>query len=299
MIVLRTPKGWTGPKEVDGLPVEGTWRAHQVPLTDVREKPEHLAALEAWMRSYRPEELFDAAGRPRADIVDWLPRGDRRMGANPHANGGRLLRDLVLPEFPRLRSRGHEPGRAGCGGDAHPRPVPARRLPPQRRRARLPAVRARRDRVEPARRGVRGDAEDVGGRDPARRRFARARRPGDGDPVGDDVSGVARGLPAHRPPRSVLVLRGVHPHRRLDVQPAREMAEGLPDAAVAAADRVTELPPDVPRVAAGQQRLHAPGPRLHRPRGEQEGGGRARVPPAGREHAALDRRPLPAAHATT
>ena len=99
MIVLRTPKGWTGPKEVDGLPVEGTWRAHQVPLMEVREKPEHLAALEAWMRSYRPEELFDDAGRPHAHIVDWLPRASRRMGSNPHTNGGLLLRDLVLPNF--------------------------------------------------------------------------------------------------------------------------------------------------------------------------------------------------------
>jgi xylulose-5-phosphate/fructose-6-phosphate phosphoketolase len=99
MIVLRTRKGWTGPKEVDGLPVEGTWRAHQVPITRVREDPEHLAALESWMRSYRPDDLFDDDGGPRAEIVDWLPVGARRMGANPHANGGRLLRDLVLPDF--------------------------------------------------------------------------------------------------------------------------------------------------------------------------------------------------------
>ncbi len=98
MIVLRTPKGWTGPKEVDGLPVEGTWRAHQVPLSEVREKPEHLAQLEAWMRSYRPAELFDADGRPLPEIIDWLPHGARRMGANPHANGGLLLRDLLLPD---------------------------------------------------------------------------------------------------------------------------------------------------------------------------------------------------------
>jgi xylulose-5-phosphate/fructose-6-phosphate phosphoketolase len=99
MIVLRTPKGWTGPKVVDGLQVEGTWRAHQVPLMAVRENPEHLAALEAWMRSYRPEELFDDGGSPRAEVVDWLPSADRRMGANPHANGGLLLHDLVLPDF--------------------------------------------------------------------------------------------------------------------------------------------------------------------------------------------------------
>jgi xylulose-5-phosphate/fructose-6-phosphate phosphoketolase len=98
MIVLRTPKGWTGPKEVDGLPVEGTWRAHQVPLSEVREKPEHLALLEKWMRSYRPDELFDDKGAPRAEIIDWLPKGARRMSANPHANGGLLLRDLILPD---------------------------------------------------------------------------------------------------------------------------------------------------------------------------------------------------------
>src|ERR1700691_4146051 len=97
MIVLRTPKGWTGPKVVDGLPVEGTWRAHQVPLAEVREKPEHLAMLESWMRSYRIDELFDDKGRPLPALVDWLPTGERRMGSNPHANGGLLSRDLRLP----------------------------------------------------------------------------------------------------------------------------------------------------------------------------------------------------------
>ena len=101
MIVLRTPKGWTGPKVVDGLPVEGTWRAHQVPLPAVRENPEHLAQLEAWMRSYRPEELFDRDGALVAQLASLPPRGERRMGANPHANGGLLRRDLELPEFAR------------------------------------------------------------------------------------------------------------------------------------------------------------------------------------------------------
>jgi xylulose-5-phosphate/fructose-6-phosphate phosphoketolase len=98
MIVFRTPKGWTGPKEVDGLPVEGTWRAHQVPLPAARDDPAHLAQLEAWMRSYRPDELFDDDGAPRPGIVDWLPAGELRMGANPHANGGHS-RDLDLPDF--------------------------------------------------------------------------------------------------------------------------------------------------------------------------------------------------------
>jgi xylulose-5-phosphate/fructose-6-phosphate phosphoketolase len=99
MIVLRTPKGWTGPKVVDGVQVEGTFRAHQVPLSNVKENPEHLHRLEAWMKSYCPEELFDAEGRPVATLAALAPKGDRRMGANPHANGGRLLVGLDLPDF--------------------------------------------------------------------------------------------------------------------------------------------------------------------------------------------------------
>jgi xylulose-5-phosphate/fructose-6-phosphate phosphoketolase len=99
MIILRSPKGWTGPKEVDGLPVEGTWRAHQVPLAGVRDNPGHLAQLEEWLRSYHPEELFDEAGRPVPVLRDLAPTGDRRMSANPHANGGLLLRPLDLPDL--------------------------------------------------------------------------------------------------------------------------------------------------------------------------------------------------------
>ena len=99
MIILRSPKGWTGPKEVDGLPAEGSFRSHQVPMSDVREKPEHLAILERWLRSYRPDELFDGSGALRADLADLPPHGARRMSANPHANGGLLLRDLALPDF--------------------------------------------------------------------------------------------------------------------------------------------------------------------------------------------------------
>ena len=99
MIVLRTPKGWTGPKVVDGLPSEGSFRSHQVPIADIRTKPEHLAQLQTWMRSYRPEELFDAGGALRSEIAALAPEGERRMGANPHANGGLLLRELELPDF--------------------------------------------------------------------------------------------------------------------------------------------------------------------------------------------------------
>ena len=99
MIILRTPKGWTGPREVDGLQVEGTWRSHQVPLADTRDNDEHRAMLEAWLRSYHPDELFDERGGLRPELRALAPDGDRRMSANPNANGGLLLRDLDLPDF--------------------------------------------------------------------------------------------------------------------------------------------------------------------------------------------------------
>jgi xylulose-5-phosphate/fructose-6-phosphate phosphoketolase len=115
VIVLKTPKGWTGPKVVDGLPVEGTWRAHQVPLDAARTNPEHLAQLEEWMRSYRPGELFDADGRFVPDLAALAPEGDRRMSANPHANGGLLLRDLDLPDFRQYAVEVDKPG--GVSGE--------------------------------------------------------------------------------------------------------------------------------------------------------------------------------------
>jgi len=99
MLILRTPKGWTGPKMVDGKPVEGTWRAHQVPFSELREKPEHLNILEDWMHSYHPNELFDSQGQLIPDLADLPPKGQRRMGMNPHANGGLLLQPLQLPPF--------------------------------------------------------------------------------------------------------------------------------------------------------------------------------------------------------
>ncbi|GGV00106.1 putative phosphoketolase [Streptomyces litmocidini] len=110
VIVLRTPKGWTGPAEVDGLPVEGTWRSHQVPLTHVRDDDGHRAQLEAWLRSYRPEELFDEAGRPSPQVLECVPEGERRLGATRHANGGLLLRDLPLPPLERFAVPVDRPG---------------------------------------------------------------------------------------------------------------------------------------------------------------------------------------------
>ena len=111
MIVLRTPKGWTGPKEVDGKKTEGSWRSHQVPFAEVRTNPEHLAVLEKWMRSYRPDELFDESGALRAELAELAPEGTRRMGDNPHANGGRLRRDLTMPDFTDYALPVPEPGR--------------------------------------------------------------------------------------------------------------------------------------------------------------------------------------------
>ncbi len=99
MIVLESPKGWTGPRELDGLPVEGTFRSHQVPVTEFASKPEHISILEDWLRSYRPEELFDENGTLIPELAELAPKGQRRMGANPHANGGLLLQDLRMPDF--------------------------------------------------------------------------------------------------------------------------------------------------------------------------------------------------------
>lgn len=110
MIVLRTPKGWTGPKVVDGKQVEGTFRAHQVPLSKLAENPQHLKMLEEWMQSYRPEELFDKDGKLRAELSALAPTGNRRMGANPHANGGLLLKDLSLPDYHNYAVQVSNPG---------------------------------------------------------------------------------------------------------------------------------------------------------------------------------------------
>ncbi|PYL78299.1 MAG: phosphoketolase [Verrucomicrobia bacterium] len=111
MIVLRTPKGWTGPKVVDGKPVEGTWRAHQVPVTDMDTKRGHLKILEEWLKSYRPEELFDEKGKLIEELLELAPKGERRIGANPHANGGLLLKDLLMPDFREYAVSVSKPGK--------------------------------------------------------------------------------------------------------------------------------------------------------------------------------------------
>ncbi|MEO5365871.1 MAG: phosphoketolase family protein [Magnetococcus sp. WYHC-3] len=118
MIVLRSPKGWTGPKVVDGQRIEGTFRSHQVPLSSPATHPEHLQLLETWLRSYRPEELFDKRGRLKLELAELAPQGERRMGANPHANGGRLMHPLVMPDFRKYAVNVPSPGSV-MASDAH------------------------------------------------------------------------------------------------------------------------------------------------------------------------------------
>jgi xylulose-5-phosphate/fructose-6-phosphate phosphoketolase len=204
MIVLCTPKGWTGPKEVDGLPMEGTWRAHQVPLTDVATNPEHLRALESWMRSYRPEELFDEAGVLTGELAQLPPLGQRRMSANPHANGGLLLGELRLPDF---RDYAVEVERPAATSHEATRVLGAfLRDVVELNPATLPDRRPGRDRLQPPQRRLRGDRPGLGGRAAAHRRAPGARRTRDGGAERAPLPGLAGGLPADRPPWAVQLL---------------------------------------------------------------------------------------------
>ena len=293
MIVLRTPKGWTGPKVVDGLPVEGTWRAHQVPLAEVREKPEHLAQLEAWMRSYRIDELFDADGRPRPEIVDWLPAGDRRMGANPHANGGLLTRDLRLPDV-----RDH----------AVASTRPAREIAESTRV--LGGYLRDVFRLNADTRDFRLFGPDETASNRLEAVYEATAKTWEAEVLPVDVSLATDGRVMEILSETTCqgwlegyLLTGRHglfscyeAFAHIVDSMFNQHAKWLKVAAapaVAPSDPVAELSADLARVAPGPQRVHAPGPRLHRSRRQQEGRGRARVPAARREHAALDRRSLP------
>ena len=295
MIVLRTPKGWTGPE--GGRRPAGRGHVPRPPgaARRARRQPRAPRAARGVDALLPPRgAVRRATGALRRRARGLAPEGERRMGANPHANGGLLLRDLRPARLPRLRRRRRRARRR--------RPSEATRVlggflrDVMRANAdrELPHLRPRRDRLQPARRRLRGHRPRLDGRAPRRRRPPRARRPGDGGPQRAPLPGLARGLPAHRPPRPLHLLRGVHPHRRLDVQPARQVAEGHARHPVAAADRLAELPARLARLAPGPQRLLPPGPGLHRPRGQQEGRDHPRLPAAGRQHAALGGRPLPA-----
>ena len=122
MIVLRSPKGWTGPKEVDGKKTEDSWRSHQVPFAEMATKKDHIKLLEKWMKSYKPEELFDETGKLLPELAELAPKGERRMGANPHTNGGLLLKDLKMPDFQDYAVEVLETRKSGRGshaGDGH------------------------------------------------------------------------------------------------------------------------------------------------------------------------------------
>ena len=278
MLVLRTPKGWTGRRWSTGKPVEGTWRAHQVPLAEVRDNPAHLRQLEEWLRSYRPEELFDESGRLVAELRELAPAGRRRMSANPHANGGELLRDLVLPDFREYAVDVPQPGK----GEAEATRVLGGYL---------------RDVIDRNRDNFRlfGPDETASNRlddvfsVTGRTWLAATESTDEGlSPDGRVMEilsehlcqGWLEGYLLTGPTRALHQLRGVHPHRRLDVQPAREVAEDHAAHPVAPADRVAELPAQLARLAPGPQRLLPPGSGLHRPRREQEGRGHPGLPAA-------------------
>ena len=247
MIILRSPKGWTGPHEVDGIVVEGTWRAHQVPLAGVRENPEHLAILEQWLRSYRPEELFDEDGYP-ADVVRANnPTGPLRMSANPHANGGRLTRPLDMPdvadyevEVPEPAKTRHESTRV-LGELARELYI--------RNPIVVPGVLPRRDQLQPSRRGVRRERAGVHGAGDPRRRQDRAGRPGHGGALRAQLPRLARGIHPHRAARAVRDVRGVLHGQRLADHPARQVARGGQPPVLAGQGAQPQHPADVDRLA--------------------------------------------------
>ncbi len=203
MIVLRTPKGWTGPKEVDGHKVEGFWRAHQVPVLDVQTNPEHLQIVEEWMRSYKPEELFDEQGTLIPELRDLPPKGERRMSANPHANGGKLRKPLDLPDFRDFAIKVEKPGAT----EVSPTATLAKFLCEVMRRNMTnfrifsPDENAsnKLDRTSTRQAAKTWLAEIAARR--RRRHRDRSRRPRDGDAQRTHPRRLAGRLPAHRPPR--------------------------------------------------------------------------------------------------
>ena len=295
MIVLRSPKGWTGPKEVDGLPVEGTFRAHQVPLLVDATHPEHVHQLESWMKSYRAEELFDQNGRLIAELAELAPQGDRRMGANPHANGGILLRDLRMPDFHDHAVSVPSPGAV----DGQDTVVLGRFL--------RDVAQLNKDHCNFR---IFGPDETLSNLLGAV--FEVTNRQWDAREVANDEYLAPTGqvldsmLSEHQCEGWLegYLLTGRHGLFNsyeafiriveLDVQPARQVAEGHVGTAVAPQDRLPQLSARFPCLAAGSQRLYPPGPRLHRPRHQQESRHCTRLSAARCELSAVGLRSLPA-----
>ena len=293
VIVLRSPKGWTGPKIVDGLQVEGTFRAHQVPLLVDPEHPEHVAQLQAWMKSYKAEELFNADGRLIAELAELAPKGDRRMGANPHANGGILLHDLHMPDFREHAVRVPSPG-AVDGQDT------------------LVLGKFLRDVVKLNEGNFRVFGPDETLSNLLGAVFEVTNRQWDAKKVENDEFLA----PAGRVLDSMLsehqcegwlegyLLTGRHgmfnsyeAFIRIVDSMFSQHAKWLKvtsRAALAPADRIAELFARLPRLAAGPQRLHAPGSRLPRSRDQQEGRHRACLSAARCQLLVVNLRSLPA-----
>jgi xylulose-5-phosphate/fructose-6-phosphate phosphoketolase len=257
MIVLRTPKGWTGPEEVDGHKVEGFWRAHQVPMGGMHSNPEHLRRLEEWMRSYKPEELFDENGTLMPELKELNPVGPRRMGSNPHANGGLLRRALNLPDFQDYAIEMDKPGTVEFENTKalgiFMRDIMAKnpnnfRLmgPDETASNRLQNVyevtkKAWMARFLPRR--------------PGRQRTVSGWS-GDGNAQRAHPAGLAGRLSAHGSPRLLPHLRSLCPRGGFHVQPARQVAGYLQEpCALAAVGVVVEYSAVVAGVAAGSQRL--------------------------------------------
>ena len=292
MIVLHTLKGWTGPRVVDGLPAEGMFRAHQVPLAEVRTNPEHLAALEAWMRSYAPGELFDETGRVHDDITALAPAGERRMSVNPHANGGALTRPLELPDFRRYGVTVETP--ATTSSEA------TRVLGGWLR----DAIAANRENFR-----IFGPDETMSNRlnavfDVTERQWSASILPGDDHLAqrGQVMEVLSEHLCEGWLEGYVLTGRHglfncykafIHIVDSMFNQHANS-AQGNARDRLARAGAVAQLPALEPCLAPGPQRLLTPGSRLHRPCRQQEGGGGARLPATGRQLPAVGRRPLPA-----
>ena len=181
MIVFRSPKGWTGPKEVDGQKTEGYWRSHQVPMSDMA-KPGHVQILETWMKSYKPEELFDKTGRLIPELAELPPKGENRMSANLHANGGLLLRDLKLPDFQEYAVEVPSPGATDAESNAGHGQVPPRRHENEPRQQELPPGQPGRVQFQSLARRAGSHQPRLGGGDLALRRPPQPGRPGHGDP---------------------------------------------------------------------------------------------------------------------
>ena len=293
MIVLRTPKGWTGPKSVDGVPIEGTFRAHQVPIT-VGKNPEHLEQLEQWMKSYHPEELFDGDGRLSPELARLPPEGDRRMSANPHANGGLLRKELRMPSFARYAVHVPAPGAV----DAE-----ATRVQGEMIRDVLA--------LNAEHRNFRIFSPDETASNRWSPVFEVTTRTSVAaiDPHDDHVSPDGRVMEMLSEHQCEGWLEGYLLTGRHGFFSCYEAFIHIVDAMFNQHAKwlkvtrtipwrrpilVAQLPPDVPRLAAGPQRVQPPGSRVHRPRDEQEGRRHPRVPAAGCEHAPQRDGPLPA-----